>query len=442
MKAINMLYLDQPVQVGFYDVLQNVTKPKLKSCGAGLVNATDPVPKQNTSMGTYPSQNPNTTSLGTRNAAIALWQFSQTWFQEFPEYHSSRISLATESYGGRYGPEIFRFFEEQNQRIRNGSSDVPGETFVLRLDTVMIINGWVDSLIQWPTQPQIAYNNTYGIETINATIYQRMLEVLDRPGGCNDQTYGCRKAASLYDPNNIGINETVNAICKAAYDFCFINLGRLYAESSAHGFYDYGTLNTDPGPPIIQPFHEAFLNQPHVQSALGVPLNYTGFSLAAWQAFSSTGDFQRSSSLDDLAYLLDKGVKVALLTLSSPHNLQVYGDRDFVCNWLGGEAVSLAINHTDSDHFRHAGYSPIQTNETYIGGQVRQYGNLSFSCVYEAGHAAAAYQPETVYRIFQRALFNKDIATGAMSTLDGSYTSTGPSDTWAIKNEPPSPRSG
>jgi hypothetical protein len=39
-----------------------------------------------------------------------------------------------------------------------------------------------------------------------------------------------------------------------------------------------------------------------------------------------------------------------------------------------------------SDNFKKAGYSDIHTNTTYVGGSVRQYGNFSFSRVYDAGH--------------------------------------------------------
>lgn len=104
----------------------------------------------------------------------------------------------------------------------------------------------------------------------------------------------------------------------------------------------------------------------------------------------------------------------------------------------GGEQVSLAIQSQLSKGFRAAGYAKIQTNDGYVGGAVRQYGNLSFSRVFDAGHqgmhsdvprlpcvtdrmtdtlhAVPAYQPETAYRIFQRVTSNKDVATGKLST--------------------------
>lgn len=58
---------------------------------------------------------------------------------------------------------------------------------------------------------------------------------------------------------------------------------------------------------------------------------------------------------------------------------------------------------------------------------MRQHGNLSFIRTYGAGHAIPAYQPETAYRVFTRALFNLDIATGNVSTA-GNYTSQGRED--------------
>ncbi|KAI6845222.1 Carboxypeptidase S1 [Hortaea werneckii] len=433
---VNMLYLDQPVQVGLsYDGLQNVTLDLLEG-DVTLLNDTDPIPDQNSTflVGTYPSRDSNRTSLGTENAAIALWHFAQTWFQEFPGYHpnDSRISIATESYGGRYGPAFAAFFEEQNQRIENGSWSVEGEQYVINLDTLMIINGCIDRPTQWPGYPMMAYNNTYGIESVNETIHEQMLDALYREGGCLDQIEDCRAISVIYDPENIGINETVNEVCQEAENFCSTEVRGPYLQYSGRNYYDIATLDPDPFP---APFYQGYLNQPHVQAALGVPLNWTQSNGAVSSAFRSIGDYVRPGWIEDLAYLLENGIKVTL----------AYGDRDYACNWYGGELLSLAINYTHTADFHAAGYADIQTNASYVGGQVRQYGNLSFSRVYQAGHEIPSYQPETAYRIFMRALFNRDIATGEESTASGgegggegeTYSTTGPSDTLAITNEPP-----
>lgn len=104
-------------------------------------------------------------------------------------------------------------------------------------------------------------------------------------------------------------------------------------------------------------------------------MNWSQSIDSVYYAFGNIGDYPRSDMLgylEDIAYILDSGIKVAL----------AFGDSDYACNWIGGEEVSLAINYTESDQFRSAGYTPIQTNSSYIGGQVRQHGNFSFSRVY------------------------------------------------------------
>lgn len=119
-----------------------------------------------------------------------------------------------------------------------------------------------------------------------------------------------------------------------------------------------------------------YLARHWVQKALGVPVNYTAGSQVVSNAFQGTGDMSRGGFLEAIGYLLESGVKVALM----------YGDRDYACNWQGGERVSVAINYSSSEQFAKAGYTPILLDQHTISGQVRQYGNFSFSRVYQAGH--------------------------------------------------------
>lgn len=257
-----------------------------------------------------------------------------------------------------------------------------------------------------------------------------MIDALYREDGCNDQIYHCRNLSMAYDPENLGLNASVNQACQKAENFCIHHLRRPYLDYSGRNYYDFATLQPDPE---TSPFFAGYLNQPHVQQALGAPLNWTSNLQVAGDRFRSIGDYVRPGWLEDLAYLLERGIKVHM----------AYGDRDFACNWIGGEAVSLAINWTNSTAFANAGYTALITNDTYEGGQVRQYGNLSFTRVYQAGHEVPWYQPETAYKIFMRALNNLDIATGTqhVTAEDGTlYSSFGTSDTWHIKNEdPPEP---
>lgn len=145
----------------------------------------------------------------------------------------------------------------------------------------------------------------------------------------------------------------------------------------------------------------------------------------------------KGGQLDDIAYLLEKGVKVVMM----------YGDRDYACNWIGGEQSSLKVPWSNQDDFKAAGYAPLVISPVHSGGLTRQYGNFSFTRVYQAGHLVPSYQPEVSYEIFMRALTGRDIATGTVDlqkvAANGhEYSTEGPSDTWWMRSEvlpPPEP---
>ena len=90
--------------------------------------------------------------------------------------------------------------------------------------------------------------------------------------------------------------------------------------------------------------------------------------------------------------------------------------------------MSLAVDYPGKAAFKAAGYQDIRVNSSYVGGQVRQYGNFSFVRVYQAGHLVPSYQPETSYVIFDRMIRGLSIATGDKITRSGSnvYSTTGP----------------
>jgi hypothetical protein len=310
-------------------------------------------------------------------------------------------------------------------KIANKTWTEVGDTYTIHLDTLGIINGCVDVLVQEPSYPHMAYNNTYGIKTINESVYQASLNAYTMPGGVRDLITTCRSLAADGDPTNQGNNVTVNNACEAAND-ATNNVEGPYLLYSGRNYYDIAAIDIDPFPPN---YYVGYLNQPHVQRALGTPVNYTNpGGNGPYYAFQTTGDYPRGGLLEDLSYLIDSGIKVAM----------VYGDRDYACNWIGGEAASLAVAYSNASQFHSSGYEDIHINGSYNGGLVRQYGNFSFSRVFQSGHEVPAYQPETAYEIFRRAMFNLDIASGKISIAqNGSYGTVGPSSTFSIKNKVP-----
>jgi hypothetical protein len=108
---------------------------------------------------------------------------------------------------------------------------------------------------------------------------------------------------------------------------------------------------------------------------------------------------------------------------------------------LGGENASLHIPSAITPNFRKTGYASLEVNKTYTGGFVRQYGNISFTRVFNAGHEVTFYQPETAYHIFTRAMFNTDIATGKTHLGQGkTYQTEGPKSVFSIQKQIPEVR--
>lgn len=351
-------------------------------------------------------------------------------------------------YGGYYGPAIFRWWQQQNEKIDSGTL----EAHYLHLDTLGIENGCIDAVSQIHSWPTYAYNNTYDLQMINSSIYEDFNNLLDAPiTGCVALIQACRTLALEGDPGFYANNDTVNGVCSQIAEKCF-NILTITSDYADRSVFDIAQIGTQRFPGYQ---HIAFFNQPWVQRSLGVPVNFTDNSNSmASQYFVDTSDpfRQNQSSIESL---LGNGVQVAL----------VYGDRDSRCNWIGAENVSLTLNYPSAGGFRSAGYANISRDDNFVGGVVRQYDGFSFSRVFEAGHAVSAYQPETASKIFERVMFRRDVATGsrfAGSFLNrwsgrwrprrlnntseisrgqhpglGHYQSKGPETSWHIKNKLP-----
>lgn len=103
----NMLYIDQPIGVGF-------------SYGTDSVSSTV-------------------------TAAPYVWKLIQAFYAQFPQYENRDFGVFTESYGGHYGPEFASYIESQNAAVASGS--VTGEK--INLVALGINNGWFDPIIQY-----------------------------------------------------------------------------------------------------------------------------------------------------------------------------------------------------------------------------------------------------------------------------------------------------
>jgi carboxypeptidase C (cathepsin A) len=434
-RSSNMIYIDQPSQVGFsFDTLSNGSLNLLNN-DINVPPAVLPPeqPAYTFLDGTFSSQDYHDTTNTTQIAAYAIWHMLQGFLASFPQYNPSArsnntqtgpvgINLFAESYGGKYGPIFAATWEEQNTRRQNGSIPKNG-TLDIQLASLGIMQGCVDDLVQGRFYPIFANNNTYGIQAYSLADEINAADDYLSAGGCQQLIQACRNAASTMDPLDNGNIAAVNQKCQEAEEYCNNYVIGPY-QTSGRDVYDISQLMPDPFPPST---YLEYLNSEAVQSSIGALVNYTELSSPVSTAFLSTGDYDRGNEISDMAYLLSLGVRVAL----------VYGDRDYICNWLGGEAVSFSIaaQSEATSPFYSAGYAEIVVNSTYVGGVVRQYGNLSFSRIYDAGHLVPAYQPETAFTVFTRIIMGTDISTGEPVDLS-TFATTGPANATHM-NTPP-----
>jgi carboxypeptidase C (cathepsin A) len=434
-RSSNIVFIDQPVQVGFsYDTLTNVSLnllDELTTTPPTSVPVTQPA--YTFLNGTFGSGNSSFTSNTSQIAAQSMWHFLQTFLTSFPQYNTAlrtqditptaEFNLFTESFGGKYGPAMGAFLQSQNAR-RENDSVFANQTIALSLVSLGIINGWIDLFTQTPYNPKFAYENTYGIEVISQFEELNALSAYSSANGCQQLTATCRAQEAALDPSGSGNNAVVNEACSQAQLYCETYVVGAYTSSN-RSVYDISQDVLDPFP---DSHYLEYLNQLSVQQAIGVSVNYTQDSTAVFAAFNATGDYARDGIIQDLVDLLDSGVRVAL----------IYGDRDYVCNWMGGEAVSFALagaaGPTYSPWYA-AGYAPIVANSSYVGGVVREYGNLSFSRIYDAGHLVPAYQPETAFTVFSRIIEGTDISMGNPADLS-TYGSVGDGNA-TYQNSPP-----
>lgn len=452
-RSSNILFIDQPNQVGFSydfattasldlytgDVFEPPTPPRSDVPNYMYRNGTFGTANFDDKNETPWAATANTTEI----AAQATWHFLQTWLSAFPQYNPAvrpntttpwalsnapvGINLFAESYGGKYGPVFANYFEQQNQARLNGS--LPNNsTLAIKLEALGIMNGLVDDLVQDRYYPIFAYNNTYGIDVINQV--DELNDLNDFTNDCVSQIVACRAAMSSTDPEGYGDVNSTNALCSQAEFTC----NGIVDLITATGYYPYDIRQKYPSPDPPAAYQE-YLNYQTVLAAIGAKVNYTESNPYVQAGFISTGDTIRGGQIDDLANLLTMGVKVAL----------IYGDADYLCNWLGGEAISFAVAAALPDYppvgwappgwssgaqltyasgFPAAGYADIVTNQSYVGGAVRQYGNLSFSRIYESGHFIPYFQPETAFTVFTRVIQGTEISTGDLVDLS-TYGSNG-----------------
>ncbi|KAL1596544.1 hypothetical protein SLS60_009192 [Paraconiothyrium brasiliense] len=336
----HVLYVDQPNQVGFsYDqIVDGVFDVFGGQAGSGAVESGATKSNLTNIRGKFPSQNPDTTAKTSTMAAKNMWYFLQVFFADLGIDYGDKYSVSIwgNSYGGMYVTALAAYILRTNLKLPVKA----GATFKdILIPSVGITNGCIDIEAQGAAYASLLYNNTYSnangtpFRLYSKDQYEAVLPTAKGPGGCFDQVQECRKLKAVNDPRDEGKDDATNTACVTTAYICSDSLiSPFFNVAGARSQFDIGLNSANPNPP---PYAASYLNKPSTRDNLGVPagLNYTLYSSTVFNNFyGGTGDPMRKGS-DDLVYLLNQDTRVAM----------IYGDRDWRCNWLGAENLTVSL---------------------------------------------------------------------------------------------------
>ncbi|KAG8795237.1 hypothetical protein FRC12_016878 [Ceratobasidium sp. 428] len=314
----------------------------------------------------------------TWEAAKDFYAFAQLFLTRFPEYSQLPFHIAAESHGGQYAPNFATYIDRLNKVAAPSHLRIS-------LDSIIIMNGMMSASIQGATSPEYACDGPYAFWEnggVQCSLLRSKVLVLKRVmRQCRDfQTPLTCVPAGVY--------------ALSAFEDRFKELGlnvydvRKRCSKELECYDEIAWIQT-------------YLNKTSVKLALGVPPDHH-YSLISWEvnrAFMRAGDVTNDAS-PMASELTESGVRI----------LNVAGDADFVCNFMGSFEWMYQLNSPYKEEFRALNNTVWRNTNGKAIGEVRAAGAhkgtasgmLTWLRVYEAGHMVPHDQPETALEFFKR----------------------------------------
>lgn len=278
-----------------------------------------------------------------RMVAENFYRFLIKFLATYPSLSGRDLYITGESYAGHYIPAIADFI------VQHPDSN-------LNLKGVAIGNGWVDPYDQYPAYVEFAkLNNLISTPTYYLlTAAMKVCQGLIKTGLWPVAFYECQLSSTLIMGNPIAPNFNLYDIRKKC---------------------DH--------PPLCYDFSnmDKFIAREDVRKELKVEKRtWTSCNMIVHTFMLGDWITNLQSSVINL---LNNNVKVLVYS----------GDKDFVCNWKGGEAWTNSLNWSEAEQFRSKDYSKWTVNDKEAG-EYKNVNNLTFLRVYDAGHMVPMDQPE------------------------------------------------
>ena len=282
--------------------------------------------------------------------AANIYKFLLKFLAEYSNLSGRDLYITGESYAGHYIPAVADYI------IKN-----PHES--LNLKGVAIGNGWVDPYLQYPAYAEFAHENNI----------------------IGDTAYFLLKGAYKVCQ---GLIKT--GIWPLALEQCQIS-----TTLQLTGFNVYDIRKKCENPPLCYDFNnlDKFIARKDVREELGV-------SKRKW---TSCDMIVHTFMLGDWITNLQSSI---VNLLKNKIKVLVYsGDKDFICNWRGGEAWTHNLEWEGAEAFRSQEYSKWNVNDT-TSGEYKNVGDLAFLKIYDAGHLVPMDQPKVSLEMLSKFLGN------------------------------------
>ena len=272
-------------------------------------------------------------------------QFMIKFLEKFPQLQGKDFFITGESYAGHYIPAIsHNFFFKHKDDLK------------FNFKGMAIGNGLVDPYLQYPEY------DTFSLE--NKLISSAEASILS----------GAFKACQLLIKTKIW---------PIALEECQMATEVILGNPVAPRFNVYDIREKCEKPPLCYDMSPAdnLLLQKDVQKVLGVEGR-------SWEECNMA---VHTALLGD--WMVDLSPKVTDLLNAGLDTLVYSGDKDFICNWRGGEKWTHEVDWSGRNDFQAADYADWSVGNK-AAGQLKTYKNLKFLRVFDAGHMVPMNQPE------------------------------------------------
>merc|ERR1712060_171480 len=297
-----------------------------------------------------------------------MYQFLQALFKAMPQYNG-RFFVTGESYAGHYIPAV-------THRIFTGNANLAAGDVKIALKGMGIGNGLTNPTEQYKWYPDMmCKGGGYAPPVITNKV---------ACAGLHAAVPVCEAALQVCNAPVPVLNATA---CLGAFEVCNLAFQVPY---QATGMNPYDQRIKCAVPPLCYDMSNdvKFLNDPEVQKQLGVSKKFESCNMLVNKMFMV--DFMRNFH-QLIPPMLEAGIEVLIYA----------GDQDFICNWLGNEKWTLALDWEHKADFNAASKSPFVVSGKEVGakdgkevGELRSYSNFHFLRVYQAGHMVPMDQPE------------------------------------------------